>query len=120
MATQAVSRPERAARFRILVADDERSIRELLAIVLRRDGYEVILAENGRTALNVLEQEPIDLLISDIKMPDMSGVEVLRAAKQVDQDILGIMITAFASTESAVEALRMGEYEYVSNQFDVD
>jgi two-component system, NtrC family, response regulator PilR len=120
MATQAVSRPERATRFRILVADDERSIRELLAIVLRRDGYEVILAENGRTALNVLEQEPIDLLISDIKMPDMSGVEVLRAAKQVDQDILGIMITAFASTESAVEALRMGAYDYVSKPFDVD
>ncbi len=120
MATQAVSKPERATRFRILVADDERSIRELLAIVLRRDGYEVILAENGRTALNVLEQEPIDLLISDIKMPDMSGVEVLRAAKQVDQDILGIMITAFASTESAVEALRMGAYDYVSKPFDVD
>ena len=120
MATQAVSKPERATRFRILVADDERSIRELLAIVLRRDGYEVILAENGRTALNVLEQEPVDLLISDIKMPDMSGVEVLRAAKQVDQDILGIMITAFASTESAVEALRMGAYDYVSKPFDVD
>ncbi len=120
MATQAVSKPERATRFRILVADDERSIRELLAIVLRRDGYEVILAENGRAALNVLEQEPVDLLISDIKMPDMSGVEVLRAAKQVDQDILGIMITAFASTESAVEALRMGAYDYVSKPFDVD
>ena len=120
MATQAVSKPERATRFRILVADDERSIRELLAIVLRRDGYEVILAENGRTALSVLEQEPVDLLISDIKMPDMSGVEVLRAAKQVDQDILGIMITAFASTESAVEALRMGAYDYVSKPFDVD
>jgi two-component system response regulator PilR (NtrC family) len=120
MATQAVSRPDRANRFRILVADDERSIRELLAIVLRRDGYEVILAENGRTALTVLEQEPVDLLISDIKMPDMSGVEVLRAAKQVDQDILGIMITAFASTESAVEALRMGAYDYVSKPFDVD
>jgi two-component system response regulator PilR (NtrC family) len=120
MATQAVSRPERANRFRILVADDERSIRELLAIVLRRDGYEVILAENGRTALNVLEQEPVDLLISDIKMPDMSGVEVLRAAKQVDQDILGIMITAFASTETAVEAMRLGACDYLSKPFDVD
>jgi two-component system response regulator PilR (NtrC family) len=120
MATQVVSKPERATPYRILVVDDERSIRELLAIVLRRDGYEVILAENGRTALNVLEQEPVDLLISDIKMPDMSGVEVLRAAKQIDQDILGIMITAFASTESAVEALRMGAYDYVSKPFDVD
>jgi two-component system response regulator PilR (NtrC family) len=120
MATEAVSRSERATRHRILIVDDEQSIRELLAIVLRRDGYDVILAENGRTALNVLEQEPVDLLISDIKMPDMSGVEVLRAAKQIDHDILGIMITAFASTESAVEALRMGAYDYVSKPFDVD
>src|SRR5499427_8312920 len=89
---------------RILVVDDERSMRELLAIVLRREGYEVLLAENGRAAIELLEREPVDLLISDIKMPDVSGVDVLRAAKRVDQDILGIMITAFASTDTAVEA----------------
>jgi two-component system response regulator PilR (NtrC family) len=120
MATEAISKPDRATSARILVVDDERSMRELLAIVLKRDGYEVILAENGRTALNVLEREPIDLLISDIKMPDMSGVDVLRAAKGIDQDILGIMITAFASTDSAVDALRMGAYDYLSKPFDVD
>ena len=85
---------------RILVVDDERSMRELLAIVLRREGYEVLLAENGRAAIEMLEQEAVDLLISDIKMPDLSGVDVLRAAKRVDQDILGIMITAFASSRS--------------------
>ena len=85
---------------RILVVDDERSMRELLAIVLRREGYEVLLAENGRAAIELLEREPVDMLISDIKMPDLSGVDVLRAAKKIDQDILGIMITAFASTET--------------------
>jgi len=74
---------------RILVVDDERSMRELLAIVLRREGYEVLVAENGRTAIELLEREPVDLLISDIKMPDLSGVDVLRAAKKIDQDILG-------------------------------
>jgi len=105
---------------RILVVDDERSMRELLAIVLRREGYEVLLAENGRTAVELLGREPVDLLISDIKMPDLSGVEVLRAAKQVDQDILGIMITAFASTESAVEAMRLGACDYLSKPFDID
>jgi len=105
---------------RILVVDDERSMRELLAIVLRREGYEVMLAENGRAAIEVLEREPIDLLISDIKMPDMSGVEVLRAAKKADQDVLGIMITAFASTESAVEAMRLGACDYLSKPFDID
>ena len=105
---------------RILVVDDERSMRELLAIVLRREGYEVMLAENGRSAVAALEKEPVDLLISDIKMPDMSGVDVLRAAKKIDQDILGIMITAFASTETAVEAMRLGACDYLSKPFDVD
>ncbi len=105
---------------RILVVDDERSMRELLAIVLRREGYEVLLAENGRTAIELLEREPVDLLISDIKMPDLSGVEVLRAAKRIDQDILGIMITAFASTDTAVEAMRLGACDYLSKPFDVD
>ncbi len=105
---------------RILVVDDERSMRELLAIVLRREGYDVVLAENGRSAVAALEREPVDLLISDIKMPDMSGVDVLRAAKKIDQDILGIMITAFASTETAVEAMRLGACDYLSKPFDVD
>jgi two-component system, NtrC family, response regulator PilR len=105
---------------RILVVDDERSMRELLAIVLRREGYEVLLAENGRTAIDLLEHEPVDLLISDIKMPDLSGVDVLRAAKKVDKDILGIMITAFASTDTAVEAMRLGACDYLSKPFDID
>jgi two-component system, NtrC family, response regulator PilR len=105
---------------RILVVDDERSMRELLAIVLRREGYEVLLAETGRSAVDMLEREPVDLLISDIKMPDLSGVDVLRAAKKIDQDILGIMITAFASTETAVEAMRLGACDYLSKPFDID
>ena len=107
-------------RPRILVVDDERSMRELLAIVLRREGYDVLLAESGKSAIATLEKEPVDILISDIKMPDLSGVEVLRAAKRVDQDILGIMITAFASTETAVEAMRLGACDYLSKPFDVD
>jgi two-component system response regulator PilR (NtrC family) len=105
---------------RILVVDDERSMREMLQIVLRREGYEVLLAENGRAAIELLEREPVDILISDIKMPDISGVEVLRAAKKIDQDILGIMITAFASTETAVEAMRLGACDYLSKPFDID
>jgi two-component system response regulator PilR (NtrC family) len=116
--TQTPSTARRPAR--ILVVDDERSMRELLAIVLRREGYEVVLAENGRAAIDLLEREPVDLLISDIQMPDVSGVDVLRAAKKIDQDILGIMITAFASTETAVEAMRLGACDYLSKPFDVD
>jgi two-component system, NtrC family, response regulator PilR len=118
MTATGASGDRRAAR--ILVVDDERSMRELLAIVLRREGYEVLLAENGRAAIDILEREPVDLLISDIKMPDLSGVEVLRAAKQIDRDILAIMITAFASTETAVEAMRLGACDYLSKPFDID
>jgi two-component system response regulator PilR (NtrC family) len=118
-ATSAETAAEKRAP-RILVVDDERSMRELLAIVLRREGYEVVLAENGRMAIETLEREPIDLLISDIKMPDMSGVDVLRAAKRIDQDTLGIMITAFASTETAVEAMRLGACDYLSKPVDVE
>lgn len=105
---------------RILVVDDEPSMRQMLAIVLKREGYEVTLAENGKMAVAALERGPFDLLISDIKMPDMSGVEVLRAAKRIDPDILGMMITAFASTETAIEAMRLGACDYLSKPFDID
>jgi two-component system response regulator PilR (NtrC family) len=118
--TAKVETPAAPRAPRILVVDDERSMRELLAIVLRREGYEVLLAENGKSAIATLEKEPVDILISDIKMPDLSGVDVLRAAKRIDKDILGIMITAFASTETAVEAMRLGACDYLSKPFDVD
>jgi two-component system response regulator PilR (NtrC family) len=107
-------------RGRILVVDDERSMRELLMIVLRREGHQVQLAEDGKAAVALLEHHAIDVLISDIKMPGMSGVDVLRAAKRIDPDIVGIMITAYASTESAVEALRLGAYDYLTKPFDVE
>ena len=112
--------PNAARAGRILVADDERSLRELLAIVLRREGYDVMLAENGKMALAALARGAVDLLISDIKMPDMSGVEVLRNAKQIDPALPAIMMTAFASTETAVEAMRLGACDYLVKPFDVD
>ena len=112
--------PGDRAQARLLVVDDERSMRELLAIVLRREGYDVTLAENGRAATDYLEARRFDLLVSDIKMPDMTGVDVLRAAKRIDPDILGIMITAFASADTAIEAMRLGAHDYLSKPFDVD
>jgi two-component system response regulator PilR (NtrC family) len=104
----------------VLVVDDEPSMREMLSIMLRREGYEVVLADCGRSAVEILRRRPVDLLISDIKMPDMSGVDVLRAAKKIDDAIVGIMITAFKSTESAVEALRLGAHDYLDKPFDVE
>ncbi len=118
--TESGARVEATPPSRVLVVDDERSMRELLSIVLRREGYDVTVAENGRVAVEQLERARFDLLISDIKMPDMSGVEVLRAAKRIDPDIVGVMITAFASADTAIEAMRLGAHDYLSKPFDVD
>jgi DNA-binding NtrC family response regulator len=122
MATEAVETeaPAAAATAKILVVDDERSMRELLAIVLKREGYEVLLADSGKTAIAALERAPVDLLISDIKMPDMTGLEVLRGAKALDPALEAIMMTAFASQETAIEALRLGACDYLIKPFDVD
>ncbi|HEY5619981.1 MAG TPA: sigma-54 dependent transcriptional regulator [Vicinamibacterales bacterium] len=109
-----------ASRPRILVVDDELSMREMLRIVLRRDGYDVVLAESGKEAVKELQTEPFDLLLSDIRMPDLSGVDVLRAAKEINQDLVAFMMTAFASTDTAVEAMRLGAVDYFVKPFNMD
>ena len=111
-----VREPEAAAApaaSRVLVVDDERSMRELLSIVLRRDGYEVFVASDGKQAVEVLKRERVDVLITDIRMPEMTGVDVLREAKTIDPAIITIIMTAFASTDTAVDALRLGAADYV-------
>ena len=102
-----------AAASRVLVVDDERSMRELLSIVLKRDGYDVLVADNGKAAVEILKRERVDILITDIRMPEMTGVDVLREAKVIDPGIISIVMTAFASTDTAVEALRLGAADYV-------
>ena len=105
---------------RILIVDDEPSMRDMLRIVLRRDGYDVVVAANGAEAITILEKDRIDLLLSDIRMPDVGGVDVLRAAKKVNRDIIAFMMTAFASTDSAVEAMRLGAVDYFTKPFNMD
>lgn len=112
--------PVPAATPRILVVDDEPSMREMLRIVLRRDGYDVVLAENGRMAIERLKAQPFDLLLSDIRMPDLSGVDVLREAKEINRDLVAFMMTAFASTDTAVEAMRLGAVDYFIKPFSMD
>jgi two-component system response regulator PilR (NtrC family) len=101
------------AASRVLVVDDERSMRELLSIVLKRDGYDVLVADTGKAAVELLKRERVDILITDIRMPEMTGVDVLREAKLIDPGIITIVMTAFASTDTAVEALRLGAADYV-------
>ena len=105
---------------RILVVDDELSMRDFLSIMLKKEGHEVVAAENGGSALKVIQSEIFDLLITDIKMPGMDGMEVLKTAKEVSPETVVIMITAFATTGTAVEAMKLGAYDYITKPFKVD
>ena len=118
MEAEAIVTQARAAR--ILVVDDERSMREMLEILLRREGHDVRVAENGTRAVALLQSQPFDMLISDVKMPDVSGIEVLRTAKQVNEQIIGIMITAYGSKDSIQEVLRLGAADYLDKPFNVE
>ncbi|MGD8292222.1 MAG: sigma-54 dependent transcriptional regulator [Desulfobacterales bacterium] len=104
----------------ILVVDDEISMRELLEYMLNKEGYQVTCAEDGRKAIRLLEKNQYDLLLCDIKLGDISGLDVLRASKKNNQDTVVILISAFASTETAVEAMNEGAYDYVPKPFDKD
>jgi two-component system response regulator PilR (NtrC family) len=109
-----------AAPARILVVDDEPSMREMLTILLRREGYDVTVADNGTTAIDLLQRGLFDMLISDIKMPDVTGVEVLRRAKEINPSIIGIMVTAYGSKESIQEVLRLQASDYIDKPFNVE
>ena len=104
----------------ILVIDDELSMRELLEIMMTKEGYKVSCAENGKTAVAILEKKKFDLLLCDIKLGDITGLEVLRAAKANHPDSIVIMISAYATAETAVEAMNDGAYDYVPKPFDTD
>lgn len=104
----------------ILVVDDELSMREVLEYMLNKEGYQVTCAENGGSAIGLLEKQHFDLLLCDIKLGDMSGLEVLRASKKTNPATVVILISAYASTETAVEAMNVGAYDYVPKPFDKD
>ena len=102
----------------ILVVDDELSMRELLEIMLKKEGYRVSCAENGTKAIAFLKQEKVDLLLCDIRLGDISGIDVLKTAKEENPHAVVIMISAFSSAENAVEAMNAGAYDYVPKPFD--
>jgi len=104
----------------IMVVDDELSMREVLELMLTREGYQVTCAENGRSAIGLLEKDQYDLMLCDIKLGDISGLDVLQATKKSNPDTVVILISAYASTETAVEAMNAGAYDYVPKPFDKD
>jgi two-component system response regulator PilR (NtrC family) len=105
---------------KILVVDDEASIREVLEPLLERNGYEVTCAANGALALNILKDNPFDLLITDMRMPEMNGIELLGAAKEFQEHLAVIVMTAYAEVDDAVHAMKQGAFDYITKPFKFD
>ncbi len=105
---------------RILIVEDEAPLRDALARILTAEGYSVAQAENGREALTALGNEPFDFILSDIRMPEMGGLELLKeiVSRRVPGTV--IMMSAFGTVETAVEAMKLGAYDYISKPFMSD
>jgi DNA-binding NtrC family response regulator len=104
----------------LLIVDDEESVRDSLYNWFIEDGYEVDCAENAKIALTLIESHSYDIILADIKMPGMDGLEMHRRIKSLNTDAIVIVMTAFASVETAVQALKDGAYDYVTKPFDPD
>ncbi|MCD4732230.1 MAG: sigma-54 dependent transcriptional regulator [Bacteroidales bacterium] len=104
----------------ILIVDDEESVRDSLYNWFIEDGYQVDCAENAKEALSILESKYFDIILADIKMPGMDGLEMHRRIKSLNSDAIVIVMTAFASVETAVQALKDGAYDYITKPFDPD
>lgn len=105
---------------KILVVDDELSMREFISILLEREGYEVLTAADADTALSRMAASDIDLVISDVQMPGLSGLELLARIKSESPDTAVLLVTAFSTAEQAVEAMKLGAYDYLAKPFKVD
>ena len=105
---------------RILVVDDEPSMRELLAIMLKKEGFEVVTADGRVMAAAVLAKGPVDLVVTDVRLPDGDGIEILRHVKSASPETVVIVMTAFGTAETAVAALKLGAHDYILKPFDVD
>ena len=105
---------------KILVIEDEKSMREVLGILLEGEGYDVTAAADSVDGMSLLNRDIFDMVITDIKMPKINGFEILKKVREISPDTLVIMITAFGTTESAIEAMQMGAYDYIHKPFKVD
>ena len=105
-------------KYHILVVDDEVSMRELLDVLLAKQGYQVSEAKNGKQALKMIQKNNYDLILSDIRLGDITGLEVLTEAKQKNPDTVVIIISAYSTTEIAVKAMNGGAYDFIPKPFD--
>jgi two-component system response regulator PilR (NtrC family) len=104
----------------LLVVDDEKSMRDMLRIVLKKEGHHFHEAEDGTLGLEVFSREEIDLVLLDLRMPKMHGIKVLQSIRDSDPDVPVIVITAVENWESAVQAMRLGAFDYIRKPFDMD
>lgn len=104
----------------MLIADDEPNLRRVLEAMFEKEGFSVLTAENGKRAIHLASTNTIDILITDLIMPDMTGVELLHAVKELHPDSAAIVITAYGTIKTAVEAMRLGAFNYIPKPFDMD
>ena len=109
-----------ATRGRLLVIDDEEEVRDVLEFILSREGFEVLTASSGMMALELAREHPFDLAITDIRMPGMNGLETLTALKQIDPLLEVIVLTGYASEQTASECVKLGAYGYLRKPFELD
>ncbi len=105
---------------RILIVEDEKSMREVLKILMEGEKYEVVSASDGLEGLSYITNDIFDLVITDIKMPKVGGFELLKKVKEISPDTIVIMITAFGTTEAAIDAMKLGAYDYINKPFKID
>src|SRR5882672_3741837 len=107
-------------RKQVLIVDDEPNLRKILSAQLSRDGYDVLTAEDGEEGLQLLREHHIDLVVTDLKMPKVDGMTLLREALREDPELPIVMITAHGTVDTAVEALKLGAFDYLTKPFDKD
>lgn len=105
---------------RILVVDDELSVREFFEILLTKEGYEIVTALSGQDAMRLMRDQTFDLIITDLQLKDGDGMSILKESKRISAEVPVIMITAFATTDSAVEAMKAGAFDYLGKPFKIE
>ena len=106
--------------YNILVIDDEAAQRDVLTGYLKKKGYQIFAASSGKEGIEITKNEPVDIILSDFKMPELNGIEVLEQVKKMNPEISFVIVTAYGTVENAVKAMRLGAFDYISKPVDLD
>ena len=103
---------------KILIVDDDKDMRDILSDIIKLEGYEAITADDGRKALKKIRMHSPDLVLLDIRLPEMDGMKVLEEIKKIDKDLIAIMLTAYGGVKDAVHSMKLGAFDYITKPFD--